>query len=104
MALHRDHPCCEKADGGGPMSNLKRHAASHPVEALVIEIALKLEGDLAHKIEAIAARRGQPPVEMLADAVNALIVDDMFDAVIDAGLEVVARPASPRSMKPEGST
>lgn len=70
--------------------SLNRHAISHPVEVLVIEIALKLEGDLAQKIEAIAARRGQPPVEMLADAVNALIVDDMFDAVIDDGRGVPA--------------
>lgn len=86
------------------MSALNRHAASHPIERLVIEINLKLEGDLAQKIEAIAARRGQPPVEMLADAVNALIADDMFDAVIDDGRESNTKPVSPRRSKSKGLT
>jgi predicted transcriptional regulator len=45
----------------------------------------ELRGDLARRLLSIADRKRRKPVDLLAQAVEKLIEDDLFAAVIDDG-------------------
>ena len=62
-------------------------ALPHPLEQVEIKLTVKLKGDLAPSALEIAARRNQPPDEMLADVLTMAIKDDMVDAILDDGRE-----------------
>ena len=50
---------------------------------LEIEVAMVLKNDLAKKLIQEAAKRNRPPVDLLADVVEAAIEDNLFAAILD---------------------
>lgn len=53
--------------------------------APVIDIEIQLRGQTAARLEAEAKRRNRPPAELLADVIEMVIGDNLFDAVLDTG-------------------
>lgn len=60
------------------------------INAPIIDIELQLRGPVAAKLEAAAKVRGRPPGDLLADVIEVVIEDDLFEAVLDD-----AEPRSP---------
>ncbi len=54
----------------------------------IIDIEMQLRGSLAAKLEAAAKVRRRSPAELLADVVEVVISDNLFDAVLDDAAEV----------------
>lgn len=65
--------------------NHSGYAAKGEREDFHIAYEGRISGDLARKLLGIADRKRRKPVELLAQAIECLIRDDLFSAVIDDG-------------------
>lgn len=52
-------------------------------ETLLIDIQTQLRGELAERLVEEADKRGQRPIDIVADILTAVIQDDLFTAVLD---------------------
>lgn len=50
--------------------------------ALIIDVDLQLRGRLAAKLQSEAKKRGVKPGDLLADVIELVITDNLFEAVI----------------------